>query len=130
MGRSVLIPSQSGYLETGGSVGGVLDLDSSANNVSIDILDQSGAHVRTMDLGMQPSGPLNFRWDGMSDVGLPMPEGVYQVQARASLGNTTTAISALIEADIASVSLGGKNGLAVNLKGLGATDFEQIKEIR
>ena len=51
VGRSVLVKGDTGVLTAGGSLGGVIDLQSSAGDVSVKILDASGRIVKETRAG-------------------------------------------------------------------------------
>ena len=65
----------------------------------------------------------------MTRVILPSP-GVYKVQVEASIDGINTVLQPEIQARVESVSMdSGKNGLQINLSGLGAVSFNQVKQI-
>lgn len=53
-------------------------LDKDAARVSINILDQQGQVIRTLDYAGRPSGLNVAEWDGKNQNGTPMPAGVYR----------------------------------------------------
>ena len=55
--------------------------------------------------------------------------GVYKVSAQALNGTQQYAPNTLMEARVDSVSLGGANGLTLNLAGLGAVNLSDVKQI-
>ena len=57
VGHKVLAPTGAGILSSGGDITGAVDLPSAASNVTVQIHDQSGQLVRTLDLGPQAAGP-------------------------------------------------------------------------
>ena len=73
---------------------------------------------------------MPFIWDGVNDKGNLAGPGVYKVQVEASIDGINTVLPSEIQARVESVSLdSGKNTLKVNLAGLGAVNFNQIKQI-
>jgi len=131
VGRNVLVPLGGGYLETGGTVNGVVGLNDPASDVTVAVYDSGGALVREIELGTQTKGEVSFSWDGTTDSGDYAPAGQYQIEARASVNGETSSPYVLTEAEVSSVSIGAAGqGLALNLKGLGPISFNDVAEIR
>ena len=131
VGRNVLVPLGGGYLETGGSVDGVVGLNDPASGVTVSVYNAGGALVREIELGTQTKGEVRFSWDGTTDSGDFAPAGQYQIKARASTNGEEFSPYVLTEAEVSSVSIGSAGqGLALNLKGLGPISFNDIAEIR
>lgn len=129
VGRSVLVPSAQAALGEGGAISGVIDLPVASARVALGIYTEGGALVRRIDLGARPAGHARFTWDGMSDGGQLLPPGQYRIRAESTDGGVTTAREALIAAKVDSVSLGGPQGLLLNLAGIGAVPLTQIRQI-
>jgi flagellar basal-body rod modification protein FlgD len=131
VGRNVLVPLNGGYLETGGSIKGVIGLNDPASDVTISVFDSSGVLVREMNMGTQDKGELQFSWDGLNDFGEYAPAGQYQITARASVSGDEISPYILTQAQVDSVSIGAAGQeLALNLKGLGPVAFSDVAEIR
>lgn len=58
--------------------------DRASEDTVIQITDQNGKIVRTLDLGKRPLGISRITWDGRSDDGLVQPAGTYSVGVKAS----------------------------------------------
>lgn len=131
VGRTVSAPSGEGLLAAGGEIKGTVDLPASSSNVNLKILDPvTGDVIGTQSLGAQPAGLVPFVWDGMNDKGNLAHPGVYKVQVEAGIDGINTVLPTQIHSRVESVSMdSGKNGLQVNLTGLGAVGFNQIKQI-
>jgi flagellar basal-body rod modification protein FlgD len=131
VGRYVSVPSAQGLLPVGGEIKGQLELTGNSPNVAVKIVNaQSGETVRTLDLGGQPSGAVPFVWDGYTENGVLANPGVYKLEASAIVGGTNTALATQVYSKVDSVIMGnGQQGVSVNLEGLGAVDFNQIKKI-
>ena len=132
VGRTVSVPSEQGFLKAGGKIKGVVELPADSPNVNLKILDPETEEVIAVkSLDKQPAGSLPFDWDGMTDKGEFAPQGVYKVRVEASIDGINTALQPELQAHVESVAMGGgKNGLQVNLKGMGAVNFNQIKQIK
>jgi len=131
VGHSVSIQSNQGVLPAGGEIKGQLELTGNSPNVSLKIVDaQTGETVRTLDLGSQSAGAVPFSWDGYSDNNVLAHPGVYRLEAAATIGGTNTALATQVYSKVESVILGnGQQGVSVNLEGLGAIGFNQVKQI-
>jgi flagellar basal-body rod modification protein FlgD len=131
VGRNVLVPVNTGSLELGGSIKGVVGITASASDVTVRVSDATGALIKEIQLGTQPKGEVNFNWDGLDQNGDAVPAGQYQIEAQAKIDGETVTPYTLIEAKVNSVSIGGAGqGLTVNLAGLGPVSFESVAEIR
>ncbi len=131
VGRMVSVPSEQGLLAAGGEIKGTVDLPASSSKVTLKILDSvTGDVIGTKSLGAHSAGAVPFVWDGMNDQGNLAHPGVYKVQVEASIEGINTILQPDIQTRVESVSMAnGKNGLQVNLAGLGAVNFNQIKQI-
>ena len=54
-------------------------------DVALRVLDASGAAVRTI-AGPRPAGPVAIAWDGRTDGGTFVPQGLYRIEVRATVG--------------------------------------------
>jgi len=130
VGHSVLAVTDVGYLSEGGQINGVVELDSSATAVQIDIKDESGELLRTVSLGEQQAGVVNFSWDGLDSKGEPVSPGQYQISARVVRGTQVESAATALEARIESVTLGQFGGeMQLNLTGGGALSLAQVYQI-
>lgn len=131
VGRYVSAPSQEALLSAGGSVAGDFELPASSNDVGVKIVNpQTGEVIRTIDLDTQSSGKVAFEWDGMDQNGQFANPGVYKIEAQAQIDGVNTQLATNIRSKVESVTMGsGSTGLQVNLAGVGAVKFNQIKQI-
>jgi flagellar basal-body rod modification protein FlgD len=129
VGRSVLAPAASAQVAAGSRLLGATDLAQPATNVVVNVTDAAGALVKRIDLGPQSAGEVRFQWDGTLSNGAPAPAGRYTLSAQAQNGRETLALNTLLEARVDSVSLGGANGLSLNLAGLGPVNLADVRQI-
>ena len=131
VGRSVLVPGESTQLSEDGTLQGRATLPEGANSVTVDIFNQGGELVNTLNLGSQSGGNVDFTWDGVTNSGETAEQGVYRIIARANVGGTEQALSTLVSARVDSVTIqNGRGGLEVNLAGIGPVNFSSVEEIR
>jgi len=104
IGRGVTIDGSNLNLSTGVANGSAL-LAGNANEVQVEILGAGGLPVRTINLGAQPEGFLQFQWDGKNDTGAQMPDGNYSYKVSAKAGTFDIGVETFTAARVVSVSL-------------------------
>lgn len=62
-------------------------LGEEAKSVTVNLLDASGALVRTFSAGSLPAGSNTVTWDGLTQAGLTAPGGVYRLEVEAVNAN-------------------------------------------
>ena len=68
---------------TGGSHSLSVDLPADAQTLNVVITDGKGNPVRNLSLGASSAGPVPFTWDGLDDLGRPLPSGEYHAAVSA-----------------------------------------------
>lgn len=106
VGRNVLTAGNAVTLRDGQSASGAVNLPVATNAAFVQIFNSSGAFVRQLALGAQPTGLANFTWDGKATDGTALPAGSYQIQGGYGSGSTATAADTLIATRVVSVALG------------------------
>lgn len=129
VGQKVLIPSDVSYFDGEKPVEGIISLPQSGQNVVVNIKNEAGETVHTIDLGTMPQGQHKFSWDGLLEDGTPAPKGDYTVESTGRIGNQTEAIPALTYALVESVSMGGQRGVILNLASIGRVDLKDVIQI-
>lgn len=130
VGREVLAPFESGRLESGGSIRGQAQLDSSARDVVVNVTDGAGQLVKELHLGPQEAGPVAYSWDGSTDSGGYAAPGTYTLRVQAQHGEVAEDLQTQLFANVNSVSLGANSSdLTLNLQGLGTIAFNQVTQI-
>jgi flagellar basal-body rod modification protein FlgD len=100
---------------------GYYELPSQAANVTVKIYSESGALVRTLNVGAQNPGRYDVGWDGKDDAGNALPHGTYRfnVEPLAADGSALdvnkfvmgTAYAFRMEGGVPYLVLGGADGL-------------------
>lgn len=130
VGRSVLIPSDVGRLESGAPLTGAIELPASTANLTLNIFNESGELVRQLPLGAQSAGNVRFSWDGFDNEGVAAPSGYYRVTADAYLGDDAEQVEARVNANVDSVTMGQSGGVILNLEGaLGTVALSDVLQI-
>ena len=129
IGRSVLAPTGVASLQPGGSIRGSAQLPAASGDVTVSVYDQAGQLIRRIDLGSQAAGNVDFQWDGLRDDGQFAAPGNYFVSTEASVDGTNEAVDTLLASEVRSVTLSNSGGLLLDLDGIGALDFKEVKPI-
>ena len=127
IGRSVMVPGSAVRLENGMAVAGV-ELPQSVDQVTVTIRDAAGAIVHSMELGPKPEGIAAFAWDGATDSGSAAANGIYSFAVSALQGSKKIDGNTLAVGQVNSVSP-GKDGMLLDVGGLGAVGFTDVKKI-
>jgi flagellar basal-body rod modification protein FlgD len=127
IGRTAQVSSSTGSLEAGGALSGAAVLGDPAADLRINIYDQAGVPVRSLDLGSQSAGQIPFFWDGMISAGIQAAPGTYRIEALADTAGGTQSLETLVNARVESVSTGASSGeLTVDLAGVGAVPYSDV----
>lgn len=118
IGRSMLVTSPVATPLANGVYAGELNLPKGADQISISFVDESGAVVHTADLGAQPSGPLEFAWEGVDAAGQRIANGPLRIVVDATAGGeqvTPTVATWTTITSIKSPASGGATQLVTDL---------------
>lgn len=129
IGHSVLAPTGVAALEQGGAIQGSAVLPAASGDVNVSIFDQAGQLVRRINLGSQAAGNVDFKWDGRRNDGTYASPGNYFVKTEASVDGRNEAVDTLLVSKVRSVTLSNSGGLLLDLNGIGALDFKEVKQI-
>lgn len=127
IGRGVLAPGSALTLENGAAIGGV-DLPQTVDRLIVTVRDASGIAVHSMDLGPQPQGTIAFQWDGITDSGAAAAGGTYSFSVSAQQADKKVDAGTLAYGRVNSVSP-GKNGVLLEVGGLGVVGWSEVKQI-
>ncbi|MEI9927801.1 MAG: flagellar hook capping FlgD N-terminal domain-containing protein [Sphingomonas sp.] len=130
VGRSVLTQGDVAYPRADGGLSGAIDLGADATDVSVSIEDGSGKILKTVSLGAQPKGSIDFDWDGSTDSGDPAGAGPFKVNVSAR-GADGTSVSATpyVWAPVTSVSLSSGGDPVLTLPGLGQVPASAVRKV-
>ncbi|NLY59295.1 MAG: flagellar hook assembly protein FlgD, partial [Gammaproteobacteria bacterium] len=122
VGRTVVFPSEEAMVDPQAGFNGQLVLPQASQAVLVNVYDEAGSMVATINMGAQETGIIDFAWDGQDASGNTLPPGKYRFEAQGSFNGETVQLATLLPANVDSVSLGvGKGGeMVLNLAGLGS----------
>lgn len=130
VGRQVLIEGNEGVLAAGGQIAGEVTVPADASGVSVEIFNLNGELLRTIEIGPQKAGQPPFSWDGILEDGTHAEPGSYFVRGSAQIAGENQALVTQVRAEVESVSLGrDRDGLRLNLAGLGSVKFNNVQRI-
>jgi flagellar basal-body rod modification protein FlgD len=130
VGRKVLVPSDTAYLNTDNRLQASVEIEQAASRVVITIKDSSGQIVHRNNLGVQQSGMVDFEWNGQDESGQSLAPGAYQIEAEIHRGTSASAGSMLAVVDVESVTLGvGGQDLTLSVSGQKEIDMSQVRKI-
>lgn len=128
IGRDVILKGD-GLQLSGGMAVGVLDLPQPVDTVSVELKNASGSVVKTLELGKQSAGMVSFSWDGLDNQGQKVADGVYTMGVKATSGGEKVDAQPLSLGRVSSVTLGGEQGVTVNLAGMGSALIGDIRQV-
>jgi len=130
VGRTVQTAGDTAYPRADGSLGGSIDLGADAANVTVTVQNANGAVLKTVDLGAQGKGTIDFEWDGTTDSGDAAGAGPFTIRtsARNGDGGTVTA-TPLVWAPVTSVTLASDGTPLLTLPGLGQVSANSVRKV-
>ena len=131
VGRTVVIPTDQAMIDPQAGFSGQLALPKASGAVLVNVYDEAGSMVSTINLGAQEGGIHEFAWDGTDASGNVLPAGKYRFEAQASVNGETVQLATLLPANVDSVSLGVGHGgeMVLNLAGLGSIGLSEVFSI-
>ena len=119
IGQEVLLQGDIGYISAEGqNVSGVVIADQSVQNLEITIENETGEIIKSINVGTQAAGNIEFNWDGTDANGNNMPVGNYVVRAQGNVAGESIVLPTAINRHVDSVSLAASSqGIILNLDG-------------
>lgn len=128
LGHSVLVAgSGMSIAENGQTVAGV-EFPQAVDAATISIKDANGAVVRTINLGEQNAGLIDFAWDGKNDAGVQAAAGKYSFSVSAEQGGKAVTATTYQLAQVTGI-LRDKSGMQIELGQLGNFSLTDIRQI-
>jgi flagellar basal-body rod modification protein FlgD len=130
LGKSALTPAESIALKEEGATRFSLDLPTASSGVKIELTDQGGRLVRSINLEGQNAGLLDVSWAGLDDDGRRLPSGRYSVRAYALQGLSSETVTVFSPHTIKGVELAqGSGDLRLELDDERTIDLAQVRRI-
>jgi flagellar basal-body rod modification protein FlgD len=129
IGKHVVIPTSSVPLVKDEGMSGALNVPPGATNIKVSIKDAAGNTIKTVECGSVATGGLvDFKWDGMGDNGKTYDPAFYSISAMANVKDQAISVPTAGAFKVNSVGL-DKNGVVLNVDGLGGQSMSQIIKI-
>jgi flagellar basal-body rod modification protein FlgD len=84
IGRSMLVQSNIAAPDAAGQYMGQISLDDAVSGATVDLVDGSGAVVKSFELGDDAQGDINFFWDGKNEAGETVASSALQVKVNGA----------------------------------------------
>jgi flagellar basal-body rod modification protein FlgD len=132
IGKTVLVPGANLNLVEGDAFGGV-NLSGPADTVTVKIYDADKHLVQTQSIGPAEAGNLLFSWDGSTDSGETVADGIYTFQVTASNGSSEGSSSVTAQAMqlgmVSALTRAGNGNFVLDLGTLGQYDFADVQQV-
>lgn len=129
VGRTVLVPGNVAFLRTSGGLSGAVELSGDASDVQISIQGGNGQILKTLPLGPQQQGTVNFDWDGTTDTGEAAGNGPFRIVASATKAGGTVPSTTLVWSPVTSVSAPNGGAPVLSLPGIGQIAATQVRQV-
>ena len=131
IGQKVLMTGNTGYrAKETDNMSGVVIAEKDISNLVISIEKKNGEVVKTIDVGSQKAGNIEFNWDGKDAKGNLLPPGEYVAKAQGSVLGKSTTLPTAIHRQVNSVSLASQNqGIVLNLNGNTSAKLTDVLQI-
>jgi flagellar basal-body rod modification protein FlgD len=84
IGKSMLVKSNIAAPDRYGQYAGELTLPKDAEGVAVDLVDEAGETIRTIELGSVKAGNVGFYWDGKNEAGEQVTTQALKVRVRGA----------------------------------------------
>jgi flagellar basal-body rod modification protein FlgD len=131
IGQKVLLQGDIGYISAEGqNVSGVVIADQSVQELEITIENETGEIIKSINVGTQAAGNIEFNWDGTDANGNNMPVGNYVVRAQGNVAGESVVLPTAINRHVDSVSLAASSqGIILNLDGDVSVTLKDVIQI-
>lgn len=131
IGQNVLVEGNVGHMAAqGDGLSGVVVNEQTVQNMKINIENQYGEVIKTIDAGTQAAGNIEFEWDGKDTRGNDVPAGDYVISATGEIDGEGVQLSTAVNRHVGSVSLAGSGqGVILNLDGEVSINLDDVIQI-
>lgn len=128
IGRTVMVPGAAVSVKDGaaGKIG--VDLPSTADAVTVNIVDKDGVVVRTLDMQGQTAGVHDIAWDGKNDAGNKVPDGDYSFKVSATANGNSVKPVTLVYGKVQAIS-GDSTGVLVDIGNGSTASVDDVRRI-
>lgn len=128
IGKTVMVPGAA--VSVAGGVAGKIgvDIPSTADSVTVQVLDKNNNVVRTIDMKGQTAGVHDIAWDGKNDQGNPVADGEYSFKVAATADGKDVTPVALVYGKVQAIS-GDSTGVLVELGDGKKANVDDVRRI-
>jgi flagellar basal-body rod modification protein FlgD len=128
IGRTVMVPGAAVNVAGGVADKIGVDIPSTADSVKVNVLDDKGNIVRTIDMGGQIAGIHDISWDGKNDAGTVVADGAYTFKVAATADSKDVTPVALVYGKVQGIS-GDSTGVLVDLGDGKSANVDDVRRI-
>jgi len=128
IGKTVMVPGNALTVTDGVSGKFGVDIPTTADAVTVQVLDEKGNVVRTIDMKGQKAGVHDVEWDGKSDAGNLVADGDYAFKVTATAGGKDVSPIPLIYGKVQAIS-GDSTGVLVDLGDGKMANVDDVRRI-
>lgn len=129
IGKTVLTAGSVAYGRTSGGLSGAVELDGDTTGSIVTITNADGEVLKSIGLGAQKAGTVDFEWDGLTATGEDAGTGPFNVSVAARKGTTSVAARTLVWAPVAAVSVPSNGAAELTLPGLGQIPLTAVRKV-
>ncbi len=129
VGHNVLVPGDTAYPRTSGGLAGAIELQGDASDVNVAVESADGQVLKSIALGPQSAGTVNFDWNGLTNAGADAGSGPFKIVVTANNAGKAVAAQSLVWAPVSSVSLPATGAPVLSLPGLGHVAATDVREV-
>lgn len=128
IGRTVLTEGGTAFPRAAGGIACAVALDAAADQLVVQIADAQGQVLRTVDLGRQKAGTVQYDWDGKTDAGEDAGAGPFSVTVAAAAAGQAVPARGLVWAPVQSVSTASGQPV-LDVVGLGTIPVTAVRSV-
>ncbi|AQV96544.1 flagellar biosynthesis protein FlgD [Cupriavidus necator] len=128
IGHTVMVPGSQVSVKDGVASQFGVDIPSTADAVTVSVVDKDGTVVRTIDMKGQVAGVHDIAWDGKNDAGVAVADGDYTFKVNATANGTSVQPVALVYGKVQSIS-GDTNGVLVDIGNGQSAGVDDVRRI-
>ncbi|MGO4307229.1 flagellar hook assembly protein FlgD [Cupriavidus sp. RAF12] len=128
IGKTVMVPGSTVSV-AGGTAGKIgVDIPSTADAVTVQVLDKDGNVVRNINMKGQTAGVHDIAWDGKNDQGNAVADGDYSFKVTATAEGKDVGPIALVYGKVQAIS-GDSTGVLVELSDGKKANVDDVRRI-
>lgn len=128
IGKTVMVPGSTVSVADGAASKIGVDVPSTADSVTVQVLDKNGNVVRNIDMKGQTAGVHDIAWDGKNDQGNAVANGDYTFKVAATANGKDVSPIALVYGKVQAIS-GDSSGVLVELGDGKKANVDDVRRI-